>query len=210
MKKLIYTNNQSNIIYLTIYLRPEIFINSEVVLGSIQWDNIKKKYQTDVNPYRYINGPLSEYGEELEPPIREEYDEFIQDCLWLIDNAGFTIIKQETSQDSKKSEYVIVFGMEDDPCGTLVFDLRISDHPFDATFPEELKDEVIDLLKMDKVLDGSATKAGINFRIEKVTIGAVVNDSWSRAFDRLGNVLDKMRNRVRKQLNRERREGKRN
>lgn len=99
--------------------------------------------------------------------------------------------------------------MNDDPCGSIVIDLRISDHPLDATFPEELKDEVMELLKIDKVLDNSATKAGINFRIEKITIGLIPNDTWSKAFDRLGNKLDTLRVKIRKQLNRERREGKR-
>lgn len=200
---------QENILYVTVYLRPEIYIDSEIVLGSVIYDKIKKSYQTDVNPSRRINGPLSDYGEELEPPIQEEYDEFIDDCAWLIDNSGFTILKRSRSTDSKKSEYIVVFGMKDEPCGAIVFDLRISDHPLDTTFPEELKDEALNLLKMNKVLDESATKAGINFRVEKVTVGKVTDDTWNRAFDRLGNVLDGMRIRVRKQINREKREGKR-
>lgn len=200
---------KQNIINVTVYIRPEIYLNSEVVLGSVVYDKVKKAYTTDVNPYRKINGPLSEYGDELEPPIREEYNEFIEDCAWLIDNSGFEIIKRMTSEDSKKSEYIIVFGMKDDPCGSIIFDLRISDHPLDANFPEDLKDEVMDLLQMNKVLDESATKAGINFRIEKVTIGVSKDDTWARAFDRLGTLLDRMRVRVRKQINREKREGKR-
>lgn len=60
---------------------------------------------------------------------------------------------------------------------------------------------------MNNVLDESATKAGINFRVDQVVIGSVKDDTWARAFDRLGNLLDRMRVRVRKQLDRERREG---
>lgn len=198
---------EENVIHVTVYLHPNIYEDSEPVTSAIQF--INKKPQTTVNPSRVINGPLSEYGEELEPPIQEELDEFIDDCSRLVDNAGFTIIKRERSTDSKKSEYIVVFGMNDEPCGTIVFDLRISDHPFDATFPEELKDEVMEYLKMNKILDESATKAGINFQVEKVTIGSVKYDTWSRAFDRLGNVLDKMRIRVRRQISREKREVKR-
>lgn len=200
---------EENIIHVTIYLRPEIYANSAVILGSVKWNDIEKKYQTDINPSRRLNGPLSDYGQELEPPIQDEYNEFIDDCAWLIDNSGFTVLERYTSTDSKKSEYIIIFGMKDDPCGSIVIDLRISDHPLDATFPEELKDEVMELLKMDKVLDESATKAGINFRVAKVTIGSVADDSWNRAFDRLGNILDKLRLKIRKQLKRERQEGKR-
>lgn len=75
---------QENTIYVTIYLKPEIYANSQVVTGSVNWDNTKKKYQTDVNPTRTITGPLSEYGQELEPPISDEYNEFIEDCAWLM------------------------------------------------------------------------------------------------------------------------------
>lgn len=196
---------KSNIIKVTMFLRPEIYLDSEAITGSVNWDSVQKKYYTDVNPSRIINGPLSNYGEELEPPIKEEYDGFIEDCAWLIDNSGFFIISRYTSTDSEKSEYIIVFGMDDDPCGSIVFDLRISDHPLDAEFPEELKDDVLQYLKINKVLDESATKAGINFRVEKVTVGAVKDDTWGRAFDRLGNKLDLMRRKVRKQLKREHR-----
>lgn len=190
-------------IHITMYLHPEIYSDSEAIVCSVKWDNSRKKYYTDVNPYREINGPLSEYGQELEPPIKEEYDNFIEDCKWLIIDSGFTIITQYRSTDSKKSEYVVVFGMNDEPCGKLIYELRISDHPFHATFPEELKDEVVEYLKMTKVLDESATKAGINFQIEKVTVGSVKHDTWGRAFDRLSDVLDNIRRAVRKQINRD-------
>lgn len=198
-----------NILYVTVYLRPEIYVDSEIVVGSAYYNLATNSPTTDVNPSRRINGPLSDYGEELEPPIKAEYDEFTNDCAWLVDNSGFKILKRFRSEDSKKSEYIVVFGMKDEPCGAIVFDLRISDHPLDATFPEELKGEVLELLKMEKVLDESATKAGINFRVEQVVVGSVKDDTWARAFDRLGNLLDRMRVRVRKQINREKREGKR-
>lgn len=206
--KLLQNIPKENIIHVTVYLRPEIYEDSEVVVSSTVYDSVRKKNTVDINPSRRINGPLSDYGQELEPPIKAEYDEFVEDCAWLVDNSGFTILKRMTSTDSQKSEYIVVFGMKDDPCGSIIFDLRISDHPLDATFPEELKDEVLELLKMNKVLDESATKAGINFRVEQVVIGSVKHDTWARAFDRLGNLLDRMRVRVRKQLNRERREGR--
>ena len=149
-----------------------------------------------MNPDRRINGPLSDYGQELEPPIKDEYDKFVDDCIWLVKELGFTVIKRFRSTDSEKSEYVILFGIDNTPCGSIVYDLRISDHPLDATFPEELKDEALAFLQMKKVLDESATKAGINFRVEKVTVGSVANDSWDRAFDRLFNKLKLMKKRI--------------
>lgn len=195
---------QDNIITITMYLHPIIYSDSEIVEevieGTIYTDR-KGKYHTDVNPYREINGPLSEYGEELEPPISDEYNSFVSDCRQLVEAYGFTVIKQYRSEDSKKSEYIIVFGVDNTPYGAVVYDLRISAHPFDATFPEELKDYVLNYLQMNKILDESATKAGINFSIEKVTVGSVKHDTWDRAFNRLDRKLRNMRNSIKKQLN---------
>lgn len=188
-----------NQIKITMYLKPVIY-DSASVLGSVFFDKNKHRYHTDVNPARQINGPLSGPGEELEPPIREELNNFIEDCRFLLKELKFTIISQHTSEDSKKSEYFIVFGMNDEPCGTLVYDLRVSDHPLDATFPEESKDEVLEYLKMNNILDGSASKAGIDFVVEKVTIGSVNEDSWDKAFNRLFNTLKSMRNKIRARL----------
>lgn len=194
-------NVDENTIHVTMYLKPEIFMNSGLVTASVNYNNSDKKYHTDINPYASINGPLSNYGELLEPPIKEEYEAFIDDCIFLIEAAGFTIISKKTSTNSTKSRYILMFGMKDNPCGSVIFDLRISDHPFDVSFPEELKDEALEYLKMNKVLDESATKAGINFVVEKVTVGSVKNDTWDRAFGRLDRLLTRMRRRVRKELN---------
>ena len=86
--------------------------------------------------------------------------------------------------------------MKDKPCGTLVYELRLSNHPFDATFPEELKDAALQYLKINNILDGTATKAGIDFQIEKVTVGSVQNDSWERAFNRLYIRLKQIKNKI--------------
>jgi len=76
----------------------------------------------------------------------------------------------------------------------LVYDLRISDHPLDVTFPEEWKDYALDYLKMNNVLDGTATKAGIDFSVEKIVVGGHALDTWDKAFNRLYLVLKKMHN----------------
>lgn len=211
MKRLLKSNSdlvEQNVIYVTMYLHPTIYSDSQFITSSIHYNKNSKKYETDINPYREINGPLSKYGEELEPPIKEEYEGFIKDCKDLIEMSGFTIINSHTSIDSKKSEYIIIFGMEDEPCGKLVYDLRISDHPFDATFPDEFKEEALDYLKMNKVLDESATEAGINFSVEKVTVGSVKHDTWNRAFSRLDNLLDNLRKKVRAQNRRDKQNSK--
>ena len=206
MKRLIKNSTQTNVqlqepvIKIVMYLHPDIYEDIERVLANVNYDPRSKKYHTDVNPSRIINGPLSEYGQQLENPIKDEYENFIKDCVWLIKEVGFTIIKQEQSLDSQKSEYLIIYGIDDTPCGTLIYDLRLSDHPFDATFPEHLKDEVVKYLEMNKILDGTAGKAGIDFTVEKITIGTVEDDTWDRTFNRLYLKLKKIRNAVRVRL----------
>lgn len=185
-----------NVIKITMYLYPEIYSDFEYIASAVSYDARSHRYHTDVNPLRIINGPLSEYGQQLEPPIKEEYEYFIDDCIWLVKELGFTIIDQHRSEDSKKSRCILVYGIDDSPCGTIVYDLRLSDHPFDATFPEEWKETALEYLKMNNILDGSATKAGIDFRIEKVTVGSHRTDTWDKAFNRLYLLLKRMRNKV--------------
>lgn len=184
-----------NTIHIVMYLHPVIYTNSTVVTGTV--NKVSRTYHTDINPDRVINGPLSKYGEELEPPIREEYNSFIEDCIWLIKEYGFTILKRMTSTSSGKSVYTVVYGIGETPCGSIVYELRISDHPLDGvTIPTEVKNEIVGLLKMQNVLNGSATAAGIDFRIEKVTVGSVINDTWDRAFQRLNNKLKQMKKKI--------------
>ena len=201
MKRLINSNQLSmKTIHVTMYLYPEIYSDFASIVGAVTYNSKERRYHTDVNPARIINGPLTEYGQQLEEPIKGEYQSFINDCLWLVNELGFTVIKQERSTDSQKSEYIIVFGIDDIPCGTLVYDLRISDHPFDIGFPEDWKDIALQYLQMNNVLDGTATKAGIDFQVEKVTVGAHRNDTWDKAFNRLYLELKKMRNAVKIRL----------
>lgn len=195
MKKYTYEDT----IYITMWLYPIIYGYSEIV-AAVSFDPVQKKFHTDT-PYRPINGPLSQPGEELSGPVQQEWDNFIDDCKWLINELGFTIISSNRSVESKKSEYILMFGMKDDPCGRIVFDLRLSDHPFDATFPEELKAKALEYLTMKNILDGTASDACIDFQVEKVTVGDVVDDSWDRAFNRVFLKLKQMRRRVRSQLN---------
>jgi len=194
MKRWIHSDN--DVINITMYLYPEIYSDFEYIASAVSYDSKSHRYHTDVNPLRVINGPLSEYGQELESPIKEEYESFIQDCIWLVEESGFTIIDQHKSEESKKSRYILVYGIDDSPCGTIVYDLRLSDHPFDANFPEEWKDAALEYLQVNKILDGTATKAGIDFQIEKITVGAHRFDTWDKAFNRLYLLLKRMRNKV--------------
>lgn len=185
-------------INVVIYLYPILYESSEI-LSAVTIDK-GGKYHTIVNPSRIINGPLSGVGEELQSPLKEEWESFIKDCEWLITETGFTVIDSDPSKVSKKSEYFIVYGIDDTPCGSIAFDLRLSDHPFDAKFPDEYKDIVLDYFKEHDILDDTATKAGIDFQVEKVTVGSVKEDSWDRAFNRLYLLLRRMKSKIKIRL----------
>lgn len=172
-------SNKSQI-QVTMYLHPIIYVCSEV-LGSDT---------ADVSPDNmYINFPLPGNGEELEPPIKDEWGSFIWDCKFVIKEAGFTIIKSEPSDEFDRSECKITYGREDKPGGTIVCNLRISEHPFDAVFPEAYKEKVQEYFKENKILDGTATEAGIDFQVEKVIVDGVETDSWCNAISQLYELM---------------------
>jgi len=191
--KLLKHNN--TVIHINMYLQP-IFYEDSDIFSTVTYDDKTRRYNTDTNPTRIMNGPLSGPGEELEAPIKEEWLSFIDDCKYLVKETGFTIINTDVSIDSKKSQYLIIFGIDDTPRGTIVYDLRLSDHAFNATFPQEYKDKAIEYLKMNDILDGSATEKGIDFKVQKVTVGSVKNDTWNRAFNRLYDRLKQMKSKI--------------
>lgn len=193
MKRIINSNIDN--IYVLMYLQPIFYEDSEI-FSAVSFNRKTGRYITDINPDRVINGPLSGPGEELESPIKDEWEAFIDDCKFLVNEVGFTIIESYRSIESKKSEYVIMFGIDDTPCGSIIYDLRISDHPFPVTFPEEAKDKALEYLTMEKILDGSATKAGIDFKVIGVIVGGVKKDSWNRSINRLYNLLVRTRNKL--------------
>lgn len=186
---------EENQIHIVMYWNP-IFYDDSAVFATVTTTNKGREYHTDINKLTQLNGPLSGPGEELGAPLADEWNGFLDDCDFLIRELGFTIISRKRSETSKKSEYFVVFGLDDIPVGSIVFDLRISDHPFDASFPEEAKDEALEYLKVNKILDGTATKAGIDFQVENVLVGTVPHDSWDRAFKRVFLKLKSMRRHV--------------
>ena len=194
-----------NIINITMYLHPIIYENSEMLIdhisAAVTFNRAKNRYHTDINPSRIINGPLSDYGQELEPPIKDEWESLITDCKWLVRELEFVEITSSRSTESGKSEYVSVFGLDGNECGTLVFDLRLSDHPFDADFPDDYKDIAVEYLTMHNILGGNATKAGIDFSVEQIIVGSVKNDTWDRALERLYLLLRRLKRKIRHRLN---------
>lgn len=158
-----------------------LFYTDFEVFSAIQFDS-KGKSHTNVNPSRIINEPLSGWGQELEHPVKEKYEEFLGDCRWLIRNSGFTVITESGSEKSNKSQYVIVFGIEDNPCGEIVFNLRISAHPLKKMgIPDKAKEKAMEYLKANDVLNGKATAAGIDFAVYKVIVGGVRENTWNEA-----------------------------
>lgn len=183
-------------IRIQMYIKP-IFYEDSKIASSVKFDKNRKKWISDNNPSRIINGPLSGPGEELGSPISEEYDRFIDDCKFVIEQFGFIIIHSERSDTSNKSEYVLMFGMKNKPYGKLVFDFRISDHALEKQqFPDNFKEKAKQYLTMNHILNGDAQEQGIDFQVDHVLVGNVVNDTWDRALNRLANRLRILKNKV--------------
>lgn len=197
-----YAIPDNQVIRVTLYLYPLIYIDDDStvqVSASISYDG--KRYHTDVNPNRRINGPLTDVDEVISADLEYELKSFYDDCEFLITNRGFTILDRYRSNESKKSEYFFIYGMDDDPCGVLIFDVRISDHGLDAVVPEHKKLEMYNQLKLDKIIDEHIAIENINFKVESVLVGHIKDDSWDKAFYRVDLKLRQLRNRIRAKLN---------
>ena len=137
---------------------------------------------------KIINGYSTYFGEELENPIKERRESIINDCKFVIQEAGFTV-KSINNNELMKPEVVLTYCKDHVVYGSMTVKLRISDDPFDATFPEAYKEKVLEYLNENSILDGTATKAGIDFQVEKVVAAGVTLAFWSDAMLLLYNAM---------------------
>ena len=138
---------------------------------------------------KIINGYLPDFGEELESPIKECWESFIKDCKFVIQEAGFTV-KSINNKELMKPEVVLSYCKDHVVYGTMTVKLRVSDNPFDATFPEAYKENVLEYLNENSILDGTATKAGMDFQVEKVIAAGETLVYWYDAMYHLYNVMN--------------------
>ena len=138
---------------------------------------------------KIINGYLPDFGEELESPIKECWESFIKDCKFVIQEAGFTV-KSINNKELMKPEVVLSYCKDHVVYGTMTVKLRVSDNPFDATFPEAYKEKVLEYLNENSILDGTATKAGMDFQVEKVIAAGETLVYWYDAMYHLYNVMN--------------------
>ena len=138
---------------------------------------------------KIINGYLPDFGEELESPIKECWESFIKDCKFVIQEAGFTV-KSINNKELMKPEVVLSYCKDHVVYGTMTVKLRVSDNPFDATFPEAYKEKVLEYLNENSILDGTAAKAGIDFQVEKVIAAGETLVYWYDAMYHLYNVMN--------------------
>ena len=178
----------SNAIHITVYLHPLLYSDSEVFGGYIFEEEKLKVDPNSISTFKgYVNAPLDCEGELLENPISEAWEHYIKDLKWYIETFNFRIIACKRNDDSDKSEYVIVFGTEEaDYTETVVCDLKLSDNPFDEDFPDIFKNKVLNYLTIDKILDGTARKAGIDFQVERTTV------QFDSCYDALGGAISKL------------------
>ena len=167
-------------ISVTMYLRPLLYESSEVFDGMIIDEKAFSR-----------NSPGQGEGEELENPVKEKWEDFIRDIIWFIKEAGFTADHTHQAVDSEKAQCVISLKTGDDSFGSILFEMRISDDPLDPSIPENIKAKITESLKMNSVLDGTATENGIDFQVEKVAV-IIESNCWSDALEHLFNALDGM------------------
>lgn len=159
--------NNELTIHLTMYLYPNIFLNSEV-LSSFEIDEKAIKTSDYFNTTRYVNGPLDEESEEWSDPANQ-WKDFIKHILDYAVFFKFTQEGFERVDDDKQSRVEIKLNLNDELKLKIVLELRISDNPFDPTFPEEAKAEVLKSLAIPNVLSPKAGEVGV-FEIEKVIV----------------------------------------
>ena len=162
-------NNELSI-HLTMYLYPNIFLNSEV-LSSFEIEDRAIKEPDYFNTTRYVNGPLEKDSDEWSDPANQ-WKDFIKHIL---DYAEFFKFAQDTFErvdDDEKSHVEIKLNLNNEINFKIVLELRISDNPFDSTFPEEAKAEVLKHLAIPNVLSPNAGEVGV-FEIEKVIVDTV-------------------------------------
>lgn len=170
-----------NSIVVTIYLKPLIYSNSPFLCEVSDSEN---------NSGKCINGSWSEYGEQLENPVKNEWNHFIQDCEYLMTENGLKRFASKQTDGSDKAEYVAFYRKNGADFATLILGLKVADNPFDDTFPEALRPGASEYLKINNMLNGDAAKAGIDFVVEKIQVGNIATDSWDKAFNRMQNRLD--------------------
>ena len=192
----IYDINKDNILTITFCTNP-IVVAPRPIAATKYYDPKDKRYHTDINPNRVIEGPLSDENVPLTGDLADEWKLYIDDCHDLIETVGFIIFDQDPAPQSPKSHYFILYGMKDAPFGLLVFDLRISDHSnSDIEFPVSSMQDAYNKLKKLGIIDPAVALDDIAFPVENVLVGSVKHDSWDRAFNRLYNHLQKMRRKV--------------
>ena len=170
-------NNELSI-HLTMYLYPNIFLNSEV-LSSCEIDGKAIKTSDYFNTTRYVNGPLVEDSEEWSDPANQ-WKDFIKGILDYAEFLKFTQEGFERVDDDEQSHVEIKLNLNDEVKLKIVLELMISDNPFDPTFPEEAKAEVLKSLAIPNVLSPNAGKVGV-FEIEKVIVDSEIFRFYSDA-----------------------------
>lgn len=87
-------------IKLVCYKDSEIFSNTELVSNADKKRRQGLKFYKDPLWAKAICGSPFDSGAELEFPIRHEYADFLDDCEFVIKNAGFIILERRQSTDS--------------------------------------------------------------------------------------------------------------
>lgn len=177
MKRLLKNLNVIEISFdLDLIFYPEFF--NDQIAASIKLDTKTGKWSSDNNSGSIINGPISDDA-IIDQPLRDEWSEWISDCLLLVKEFGFTILTSYTSLDSRKSTYIdIIYGIGREAYGKIVFNIRLSDHSLENyDMPEEIKNQIIDTIDILDIIKSDKYPPYVDFSLKQVIVGKVKNDT---------------------------------
>lgn len=172
---------------ISVYLKPLIYKNSEILNGTLFDANVYKKGPWNDTSVM-LNSTVGD-GEELENPLESEFDSFAEECKWLVKEAGFTFAETERATETDRILYSISFYKGEAQCGSILFEIKISENPFDESFPENYKAIILEHITPEKLLDGTTKDVGIDFQVEKVVVENMEKNSWYQALDGIYDCL---------------------
>ena len=107
---------------------------------------------------KIINGYSTYFGEELENPIKERRESIINDCKFVIQEAGFTV-KSINNNELMKPEVVLTYCKDHVVYGSMTVKLRISDDPDVTYIIRYLRErEVVHFQRFGELLDKLQSK----------------------------------------------------
>ena len=175
----------NKIIHTTIFIRPEIYIDSAVVFKAIS-DGVFDGRFNKIYSMSDVNGSYLEY-EQLENPIRESLEDLIDDYKNLFHELDIEIQEFSKCINSSKLEYCWHIGSS----LRIIITVRVEKNPFKPEFPKSLKKYISEYLDMRKIWASSANEQGIDFLIDHILVNDYRTKSFCSSLNKFFSLLKK-------------------